>query len=112
MKAVIHLSTHEDAVFDGGLSNIHNLLEDAETDVDEIALIVNGSGVKRLTPNSRFADRLEQCMEQGVHVKACSNSLESQRMSESQLLDEIEVVSAAVTELTRLQDDGYAYIRP
>jgi len=33
-------------------------------------------------------------------------------MGEEQLMDGIEVVSGAVSELTRLQDDGYAYIRP
>lgn len=112
MKTIIHLSTKEDQAFDGGLSNIENLLDDAETDMDEIAFIVNGSGVKRLTPNSRFADRLNKCMDQGVTVKACSNSLDQHRIEDSQLLDGIEVVSAAVSELSRLQNNGYAYIRP
>lgn len=112
MKTIIHLSTHDDQAFDGGLSNIENLVNDAETDMDEIAFIVNGSGVKRLTPNSRFADRLKRCMDHGVAVKACSNSLEEHRIDDAQLLDGVETVSAAVSELSRLQDKGYAYIRP
>lgn len=112
MKTVIHLSSDEDNAFDGALSNIENLLTDETIDVEAVALIVNSTGVKRLTSNSRYADRLRKCLDHGADIKACSNSLEANRMGEQQLMDGIEVVSGAVSELTRLQHDGYAYIRP
>lgn len=47
-----------------------------------------------------------------VSVKACSNTLAMFDLDESDLVDGVETVSSGVGELTRLQNDGYAYIRP
>ena len=43
---------------------------------------------------------------------ACSNTLETVDMDESDLVDGVETVPEGAVEVTRLQTDGYAYLRP
>ncbi|QKQ98300.1 hypothetical protein GKQ38_02090 [Candidatus Nanohaloarchaea archaeon] len=60
----------------------------------------------------RSRSHIQDLLDQGVEVKACSNSLESRNITEEDLIEGVSPVSSGVGELTRLQDNGYAYVRP
>ncbi|WP_232687523.1 DsrE family protein [Halobacterium zhouii] len=110
MQTVFHHARREEA--DAVLSNVENLLDDDSVDVDAVAVVANAHGVYTLTEESRHPERVRELAEgEGVEFLACANSLASRDASEDDLLEGVETVPAGVGALTRLQSDGYAYVK-
>lgn len=112
MKAVFHFSQKDTEKAGEVIGNIQNLLKDKMVEIEEVALVVNAEAVKFLEQDSPAEQHIEGLIEEDVRVKACSNSLENREIKGEELIEGVETVSSAVGELTRLQDDGYSYIRP
>jgi intracellular sulfur oxidation DsrE/DsrF family protein len=95
------------------VANVANLLADESTDVENVALVANGAGIKLLsTETSEVPDQVRDLVEEGVSFRACRNSMEAFDMSEDDLVEGVETVPAGVGELTKLQAlEGYAYIK-
>ena len=51
-------------------------------------------------------------MKAGLSIRLCRNALKGFGVSEDMLWDGIETVSGGITELCRLQQEGYSYIKP
>lgn len=112
MRTVIHLPSEADSEVDAALSNAENLLNDDTIELEAITLVVNSAGVRRLTRNTRYADRIRELLDAGIDIVACQRSLDEASMNDARLIDGIETASSGVGILTRLQDDGYSYLRP
>lgn len=90
------------------MSNI--LEEEPET---EVHCVVNTDGVTILREDSQYEGNIKDLADRGVVFKACSNSIEgTSDMTVDEVSEDAEVVDSAVLELTRLQNNGFAYIRP
>ncbi|MCD2203935.1 DsrE family protein [Halobacterium sp. KA-6] len=61
---------------------------------------------------SQQREQIMDLIDRGVTVKQCSNTIEGTDISEDDLIEGVELVSSGVGELTRLQNEGYAYIKP
>ncbi|WP_458187770.1 DsrE family protein [Haladaptatus sp. NG-WS-4] len=111
MSTVFHYSSgkgHQEHA----VANVANLLNDDTTDVEPVALVANGQGIRLVVKGeSIVADRVTSLAEQGIEFKACQNSMEAFNFSTEDLLAGVETVPAGVGELTKLQADGYAYIK-
>ncbi len=112
MKAVFHLNTGEVSKQSELLGNIQNLMDDGTVEVDQIAVLLNADGVDMLERGSQAEEFLEEFIDEGVEVKACSNSLENREIDEEELIDGVDTVPSGVGELTRLQEEGFHYIKP
>lgn len=112
MKTVFHFSQENIDKAGEVIGNIQNLLKDKAVEIEEVALVVNAEAVKFLKQDSPAEHHIEGLMEKDIQVKACSNSLENREISADELIEGVETVSSAVGELTRLQADGYRYIKP
>ncbi|WP_158058349.1 DsrE family protein [Halorussus halophilus] len=110
MTVVLHFSG-EKGQQNHAVSNVQNLLADETTDTDAVALVANGPGVSLLTSDSDQPKEVEQLAEKGVSLLACQNSLDAKGMTEDDLLSGAETVPAGVGELTKLQAEGYGYIK-
>ena len=97
---------------DRALTLAGNLAEDDTVEMDDIVVLAQAEGIDPLTTDGYGADEVESLLDRGVVFEACSNTMEMMDLEESDLHDGVETVSSGVGELTRLQDDGYAYIRP
>ncbi|WP_049900277.1 DsrE family protein [Halococcus agarilyticus] len=111
-KTVFHLIEGGSDEQDLALTLAENLAGDESIDMDDIAVLAQAEGIDPVTTDGEKSDRVESLVDDGVSVKACSNTLEMFDLTESDLVDGVETVSSGVGELTRLQNDGYAYIRP
>ena len=111
MKTVIHLtdgaSEHQDLV----VRYVTGLLSDDALNNDGIAVVASGSGLSVVSTESTEADQIADRIEQGARFAACGASMHGQGMNEDDLLPSIDVVETSVGELSRLQADGYAYIK-
>ena len=94
------------------LTIAHNLLKDDSVHIDDVVIVAQARGIEPVLADGDYADRVRTLQDEGVTFRACGNTLESREMDESDLVDGVEVVPSGAGELTRLQDDGYAYIRP
>lgn len=112
MKAVFHLSSDDHRVHSRIVNGVENLLDDGEVEVDEVALVATGGGAQLLTGASGQEATIENLRERGVAFKQCANSLDGLDADEDDLIDGVELVPTGVGELTRLQSEGYAYLRP
>ncbi|WP_224450066.1 DsrE family protein [Haloprofundus salilacus] len=112
MSTVFHF-TADESHQEHALGNVRNLLADDTVDLDDVVLLVNGSGFKLvLEEQTEHAEKLRELLDQGVSICACENSMERFSATEDDLVDGVETVPSGVGELTKLQaGEGYAYIK-
>jgi hypothetical protein len=109
MRTAVHASTLSGAKT--GLDNVENLLADDSIAVEDVVFVANGDGVVALFPDG-VADKVRALQDEDVRFRACSNSIRDSAFEEPGLLDGVAVVTSGIGELTRLQADGYAYVKP
>ena len=110
MKTVFHVSTPRAAAI--SVPKVENLLADETLDVDAVAVVFDaGEAIAALERDADVAGDVRPLLDRPVRYAACSNAIRSPAVDESNLLDGVDVVSSGVGELTRLQGDGYAYVR-
>jgi intracellular sulfur oxidation DsrE/DsrF family protein len=56
--------------------------------------------------------RVEALMTYEVEFIACGNTMETLKIDKSELIDDVEIVTAGIVELIERQLRGYIYIRP
>lgn len=111
-KTVFHLIEGGADEQDLALTLAENLTNDDSIEMDDVAVLAQAEGIDPVTTDGDESGRVQALVEDGVSVKACSNTLAMFDLTEADLVDGVETVSSGVGELTRLQNDGYAYIRP
>lgn len=111
MDVVFHLSTADEHDHSRATNNVRNLLEDETVDADSVALVANGGGVDALLDDSSVARYVESLLDRGVVFYACGNTLASNHIDASRLIDGVEHASSGVGTLAALQARGYGYIK-
>ena len=109
MDTVFHVT--EETRFQGAVNGALNLLADNSVSVDTVAVVVNGGAVRSMLKGGRGEELAVKALDNGIQLKVCKNSLLGLRIDRSRLLEGVIVVSSGVGELTRLQSEGFAYIR-
>ena len=112
MQTVFHLITGDPDQQRTALTLAENLSEDDTVDMDDIVVLAQADGIEPVRAGGSDEDRVRSLQEKEIAFSACGNTLELKGMEESDLVDGVDVVPSGVGELTRLQDEGYAYIRP
>lgn len=111
MKTVVHISQNTDEAATRAFNNLKNLAN--TPGVDSAVLVANGPGVNVLLEGSDHAERVREALDADVvSLRACANTLQMMDRSPDELIPGVDVAAdGGVVELTRLQDDGYAYIK-
>lgn len=112
MRTVFHLIRDDRDGQRLALNLAENLAEDDTVDVDHIVVLAQADGIEPLRADGPGADRVRSLQERGIAFSACGNTLDLRDVTESDLVDGVDVVPTGVGELTRLQSEGYAYVRP
>lgn len=112
MQTVVHLVSADEAEQETALSIVRNLVEDESGTIDDVAVVAQADGIERVTVHEDEGEEVENLLADGVEFKACSNTLQMKGLEESDLVGGIETVPEGAVEVTRLQTEGYAYIRP
>ena len=111
VQTVYHLIQSDAEGRDTALTIAGNLVEDGDPG-DDIAVVAQAEGIEPLKRGGEGSDDVRSLIEDGVAVKACGNTLDMFDLSEDDLIEGVEKVGSGARELTRLQDEGYAYQRP
>lgn len=112
MQTVFHLTTDNHDEQRTTLTIAENLTKDDSVEMDDVAVVAQSHGIEPLTADGEGNETVESMLESGISFKACANTLELKELTEEDLLEGVETVPSGGGELTRLQHEGYAYIRP
>ena len=92
------------------LANINNVQEElGQVDVTVVAI---GPGLGMIKVDALTANRVQDAMSAGVRFVACGNSMQAQHLTRDDMIDGIAYAKAGYVEVMRLQQQGWAYIRP
>lgn len=75
----------------------------------------NVKGFKHANADQQMQARIDEMKSQGVAFKVCANTLDGRKVSRDgdlYMVDEADIVPSGVAELTILQAQGFAYIKP
>ena len=114
LKVLFHINEPER--WDTALGNITNLLKDVGEDGVDAVAIANGPSVNAFIDDQKL-EAIKGLLDKGVKFLTCKNSLKKMCsagvcISEESLPSFIKVVPAAITEIIKMQADGFAYIKP
>lgn len=109
MQTVFHTSHPEQ--FRVADAKVRNLLADETLEMDDVAVLIDRPGTIDAAADDQ-RETADAVIDAGATLKVCSNALRGADIDESGLPEGTDVVSSGVGELTRLQSQGWAYIRP
>ncbi|NTU42798.1 MAG: hypothetical protein HGA78_07050 [Nitrospirales bacterium] len=115
MKVVFHVNEPER--WNVALGNITNLIKAVGEDGADIAVLANGPSVTAYGDGEK-SEAMKGLADKGAKFLACRNSLNKMCsegtlcIPEASLPSFITVVPAGIVELIRLQQEGYAYVKP
>ncbi len=114
-KVVYHISDADSQAL-AGLRNVRNHL-----DVDptaKITVVTHGNGVDFLMEGAKdkngspYAGPVSALKARGVTFEVCEITLKTRNLKQDQFLQEADFTPSGVVRLAKLQQQGYAYIRP
>ena len=128
-KVVYHVNYDNPKTQAGALRNIQNHINAVGAENLDIKVVMHGKGLTLLLtpdaaartklPSGNATDEIQAKIsglkDQGIDFEVCSNTLRGKKVDfESDLydVDKADIVPSGVAELARLQQMGYAYIKP
>lgn len=99
------------------LSSASNVMKFYGPEKCEVAIVCYSKGIKTLLAKAYFFDkeiqqRVRSLMTYDVEFIACGNTMTTYKLKNSELLEDVEVVTAGIVELIERQKKGWTYIRP
>jgi len=116
-KFVFPLTSDDEYEISHVLSSASNVMKFYGPEKCEVAIICYSKGLVALLKKSKFVDdtipkRLRSLMTYDVEFVACGNTMRTYKLDKSELIDDVEIVTAGIVELIERQVAGWIYIRP
>ena len=108
MQTVYHVS--DVAAYRTAEAKVRNLLGDETLNVEAVAVVVDRPTVIDAVALD-LGETTAKLVELGATIKLCSNAARGADAVEGDFGEGVEFVSSGVGELTRLQNEGWSYIR-
>ena len=114
--AVVYHLSEGLAQASNGLRNVGNHLEVNPN--AKIVVVAHAQGVDYLfkgakdANGNKFEDIVERLKQQGVRFDVCEITLRNRKLSREQFVADATYVPSGVAEISRLQHQGYSYIKP
>lgn len=110
-KLVFQVSDENTGKWRTALSNAKNVQEELGAKNVDIEIVVYGAGLGMLTFDSPVGDEVAEAIRSGVKFVACENTMKGKHLTKDDMLPSLSYARAAVVELMRKQQQGYAYIK-
>ncbi|GAA0410051.1 DsrE family protein [Cocleimonas flava] len=129
-KVVYHINYDNPKQQRGALVNIQNHINAVGAENMDIKVVLHGNGLalllepdsleglpkfKHANATDKMTARIDGLKDQGVVFNVCNNTVKGRKVSVSDDLynvEESEIVPSGVAELSKLQMQGYTYIKP
>ncbi len=77
----------------------------------EIVVVMNGGGIGMLQLESPVAQKVEDAKKAGIRFHVCKNTMETQKLTEQDMLPEAEYVKSGIGDVIKLQQQGWSYVK-
>lgn len=115
-KLVIQVSSADQKAMNIALNNAVNVQKAYGMDNVDVEIVAYGPGLKMLTTGHKLNKRVSSLAQQNITFSACGNTLKAMSKKNHgkmpKLTEGVQVVSAGVSRIIELQEEGYSYIRP
>ena len=117
-KVVYHINYNDETLLNAALGNAKNHIAAVGKENIDMKIVVHGNGVdllKTANTNLDMQQKVINLKKDGVDFEVCKNTLTSKKINfKNELFDvsEKDIVPSGVAEVARLQQQGYAYIKP
>lgn len=114
-KVLYHLNLGNEQSTDA-LRNINNHL--AVDPSAKIVVVTHAKGIDFLMEGAEdanknpYSDTVSKLASRGVEFRVCKITLERRNIDPKKLIPEAKLVPSGVAEVTKLQHEGYAYLKP
>ena len=109
-RIVFQVTEDDSRKWNAILANVSNVQQ--ELGRVDIAVVAIGPGLGMLKADALTANRVQDAMAAGVRFVACGNTMKAQHLTKDDMIDGIDYAKAGYVEVMRLQQQGWAYIRP
>jgi intracellular sulfur oxidation DsrE/DsrF family protein len=127
-KVAYHVNYYGAKKQAGALRNVQNHINALGADNVEVQVVMHGNGLSLLLPpdevegtkmqegnaSDEMQARISGLKDQGVEFKICANTLQGRQVELAALYDadQSDVVPSGVAELSKLQGEGFTYLKP
>ncbi len=117
-KVVYHINSSDPGLLKSALTNIQNHINAVGKDNLTVRVVMHGEGIDllRIANNDiDFQEKIIKLKSQNVGFGVCNNTLTGRGLNyETDLYGVLQsdIVQSGVAELAKLQQQGYAYIKP
>lgn len=127
-KVVYHVNYYGAKQQTGALRNVQNHINAVGAENIDVQVVLHGNGVSMLlypdgvegtkmkegNADDQMQARIAGLKQQGVRFEVCANTLKGRNVDVDDLYDvsETDIVPSGVAELSKLQGQGYTYIKP
>ncbi len=118
-KVAYHINYDNEKRIGGALRNIQNHINAVGKENLDLRVVMHGKGYKVLelaNNNPNFQQKVTNLKDQGIKFNICANTIRGKKINvKSDLYDVDEasdIVPSGVAEIAKLQQEGYAYVRP
>jgi intracellular sulfur oxidation DsrE/DsrF family protein len=117
-NVVYHVNYNDTQRAIGAMRNAQNHINALGADNYEIQFVMHGNGIELLRSVANNSDdaaaRIDSLRGQGVAFKVCNNTLVGREIALNELYfaSEDDIVPSGVAEIGKLQQQGFAYLRP
>jgi intracellular sulfur oxidation DsrE/DsrF family protein len=111
-KLVLQVSDADQGKWELVLNNAKNVQSELGVANVDIEIVAYGPGIDMLKFEAPTASRVADALKTGIKVVACENTMHGQKLTKDDMQTGIGFTPAAVTEIMRLQQAGWCYIRP
>ncbi|MES2106532.1 MAG: DsrE family protein [Pseudomonadota bacterium] len=111
-RVVFQVSDNDEAKWNLTLNNVKNIQAALGADNVDIEVVAYGPGINMLKFDTPVGNRIQAALQSRVKVAACENTMQAQKLGKADMLPAISYVPAGIVEIIKLQQRGYAYIKP
>lgn len=111
-KIVFQVSDDDTKTWRNVLINTKNVQNELGVNNVVISIVVYGAGLGMLTFESPVGSEVADAASTGVEFVACENTMKGSHLTKDDMLPSLKYAPAAIVELMKKQQEGYAYIKP
>ncbi|WP_345989723.1 DsrE family protein [Sulfurimonas sp. HSL1-2] len=112
-QVVFSVTEGSDEAINHVLSSANNVLKFYGPEKVQMEIVAYSGGIRTvLKDNPKIAERVRTLMLYDVTFVACGNTMRTKNITEDQLIDDVEVVTAGIVEMIERVKEGWVYIKP
>ena len=112
-QIVFSVTSGDDEAINHVLSSANNVLKFYGPEKVQLEIVAYSGGIRMLQKeNPKIAERVRTLMLYDVTFVACGNTMRTKNITESQLIEDTEVVTAGIVEMIERVKEGWIYIKP